>query len=120
MNANIRNNQGFSLIELMVVMVVLTVGLLPLAIIQTRAQRDVMETGQMTEALNLAKQQIETAKAMGWNNVAADSGVVDNVYGWNRNVTEVSWGLQQVDVIVTWQESGMQRQVALTDRMSRR
>ncbi|MCH7549593.1 MAG: prepilin-type N-terminal cleavage/methylation domain-containing protein [Candidatus Krumholzibacteriota bacterium] len=54
---NIRNS-GFTLVELMVVLVILTIGLLPLALVQTRAQQDVFETGQFSNAVQIAQLQI--------------------------------------------------------------
>jgi len=100
------NNAGFSLVELMVVLVILTVGLLPLALVQTRAQQDVFESGQFSEAVQVANLQMESAKSLGFGNAAADSGVADGVYTWNRQVQPVggTTGLDQITVTVSWNE----------------
>jgi len=108
---------GFSLVELMVVLVILAIGLLPLALIQTRAQQDVFESGQYTEALQVAQLQMEAAKSQGFGNVVTDSGLVD-AYTWRTTVTNVSFGLDQVVVQVQWNEKGRQRNIQIMDRIS--
>lgn len=113
---------GFTLVELMVVLVILTIGLLPLAIIQTRAQQDVFEAGQFSEAVNVAQLQIESAKALGFGNIQPDSGLVDGVYTWNMQVAPVAGfqGLEQITVSVGWDEKGRTRGITVFDRVSRR
>ena len=108
---------GFSLVELMVVLVILAIGLLPLALIQTRAQQDVFESGQYTEALQVAQLQMEAAKSQGFGNAVTDSGIVD-VYTWRATVTNVSFGLDQIVVQVQWNEKGRQRNIQIMDRLS--
>jgi prepilin-type N-terminal cleavage/methylation domain-containing protein len=110
-------NAGFSLVELMVVLVILAIGLLPLALIQTRAQQDVFESGQYTEALQVAQLQMEAAKSQGFGNVVTDSGLVE-VYTWRAMVTNVSFGLDQIVVQVEWNEKGRQRNIQIMDRLS--
>lgn len=110
-------NAGFSLIELMVVLVILAIGLLPLALIQTRAQQDVFESGQYTEALQVAQLQMESAKSQGFGSAVTDSGAVDT-YTWRATVTNVSFGLDQIVVDVQWNEKGRQRNVQIIDRVS--
>jgi len=112
------NESGFSLVELMVVLVILTIGLLPLAIIQTRAQQDVFEAGQYSQAVQVAQLQMEQSKAMGFGNVVADSGMVDGVYTWRQTVVNVSFGLDQIAVAVSWDEKGNTRAVQVVDRIS--
>jgi len=101
----------------MVVLVILTIGLLPLALVQTRAQQDVFESGRFTEALHVAEIQMESAKALGFGNAVTDSGMVDT-YNWNRQITNLGPGLDQVVVTVRWNEKGDQRNVSLVNRIS--
>jgi prepilin-type N-terminal cleavage/methylation domain-containing protein len=112
-----RRKAGFSLVELMVVLVILAIGLLPLALIQTRAQQDVFESGQYTEALQVAQLQMEAVKSQGFGNAVTDSGLVD-VYTWQTTVNNVSFGLDQIVVEVRWNEKGRQRNVQIMDRIS--
>jgi prepilin-type N-terminal cleavage/methylation domain-containing protein len=109
--------EGFSLVELMVVLVILTIGLLPLAIVQTRAQQDVFESGQFSDALNVAQMQMETAKSQGFGNAETDSGQVD-IYRWRTTVTNVGFGLDRITVSVGWNEKGQQRSVQVVNMIS--
>lgn len=116
---NIRNS-GFTLVELMVVLVILTIGLLPLALVQTRAQQDVLETGQFSNAVQLAQLQMESAKALGFGNIPSDSGMVDVVYNWNRQVQNISPGLDQITLNVSWSEKGKPRNIVIRNLISTR
>ncbi len=112
-----RREDGFTLVELMVALVILTIGLLPLAFVQTRAQQDVFDSGRYTEALAIAQLQMEETKSLGFGNAPTDSGTVDN-YQWVRNVQNVGQGLDQITISVNWNERGDQRTVRLINRIS--
>lgn len=112
-----RREDGFTLVELMVALVILTIGLLPLAFVQTRAQQDVFDSGRYTEALEIAQLQMEETKSQGFGVAATDTGTVDN-YQWIRDVQNVGQGLDQITVSVSWSERGDQRQVKLINRLS--
>lgn len=114
-----RCEDGFSLVELMVALVILTIGLLPLAFVQTRAQQDVFDSGRHTEALTIATLQMEEAKSLGFGIAATDTGQVDN-YTWTREVQNVSFGLDQITVNVTWNERGEDRNVRIINQISMR
>lgn len=114
--ANFRE-AGFSLVELMVALVILTIGLLPLAFVQTRANQDVFDSGRHTEALAIAQLQMEEVKSLGFGVAATDTGQVDN-YTWIRDVQNVSNGLDQITVSVNWNERGDARSVVLINRIS--
>lgn len=112
-----RREDGFTLVELMVALVILTIGLLPLAFVQTRAQQDVFDSGRYTEALQIAQLQMEETKSQGFGVAVTDTGTVDN-FTWIRDVQNVGQGLDQITVSVNWTERGDQRQVRLINQLS--
>ncbi len=109
---------GFSLVELMVVMVILTIGLLPLALVQTRASQDVTESGHFSEAVRVAELQMESAKSLGFGNIPADTGLAGGSYTWTRQVVNVSPGLDQITISVGWNEGGSSRGVQVVNMIS--
>jgi prepilin-type N-terminal cleavage/methylation domain-containing protein len=111
------NSNGFSLTELMVVMVVLMLAIIPLATVQTRSQQGVFESEQRSEALYIAQQQMEAVRALGFNNAVTDSGQV-RVFSWRTDVQPVSLGLNSVEVTVAWSEKGRARSVVVNDLLS--
>jgi prepilin-type N-terminal cleavage/methylation domain-containing protein len=116
---DMKDQRGFSLMELIVVMVILTIAILPLALVQTRSNRSVFDSGQYTEAVQVAQMQMEAAKSHGFAGAAPDSGMV-NTFQWRTRVNNVSFGLNRVEVTVRWQEKERQRQVVITDLLSYR
>jgi prepilin-type N-terminal cleavage/methylation domain-containing protein len=94
---------GFTLPEVLVVMVILAVGVLPLTLIQTRARAEVNETDRYTQAVTLAQQQLEWAKGQGFGNAVADSGRTGQV-SWRTNVQQVAFGLERIEVRVIFQQ----------------
>ncbi len=108
---------GFSLVEIMVVLVILAVGLLPLAFVQTRAQQNVHDSGRLSEAIALAEQHMESIKSVGFGNAAADSGAVNN-FQWRADVQNVSPGLDQISVRVDWTDRGRPQRVTVVNLIS--
>ena len=115
----IGNNKGITLVEIMIVLVVLTLGIIPIAAVQMRSNRDVFHSGQRTEALNVAQMQMERSRSLGFTNAVTDSGVVGG-YTWQTTVAPVSFGLNSITVTVLWQEQGTQRNATLRGLVSMR
>jgi Tfp pilus assembly protein PilV len=108
-----------TLIELMIVLVIIAIGILPIAAVQTNSGRDVVATGQHTRALAIAQGQMEVARAAGFTAVQPDSGQVDG-FNWKTEVATVSPGLVRVDVTVAWTEQGAPQSLQLNSLLSRR
>ena len=125
MNQTTRNllshagNDGFTLVEIMMVLMILTVGVLPIAVIQHQARQEVSEADRYTQGLEVAQLHLERIKGMGFGNAAADSGAVGNIQ-WNAQVNNVAFGLDRVIVTASWQNDGQQEQITLADLVSSR
>jgi len=117
--ARLRQRAGFSLIEIMVVILILAVGVIPIAVVQHQARREVSEADRHTDAIVLAQGQLERLKAMGFGNVVPDSGVVNNI-NWTARVNNVSFGLDRIDVVATWGTGRNQQTLVVSDLISMR
>jgi prepilin-type N-terminal cleavage/methylation domain-containing protein len=112
-------NEGFTLVEIMMVLMILTVGVLPIAVIQHQARHEVSEADRYTQGLEVAQLHLERIKGMGFGNAVADSGAAGNIQ-WNAQVTNVAFGLDRVAVTAAWQNDGQQEQITLVDLVSSR
>ena len=101
------DDRGITLIELMIVLIIVTVGFLTLAAVQTRSRRDVTRSGLHTRAMEVGHQRMEIARAAGFDAVRADSGVVE-VFSWRCDTATVSPGLRSIQITVTWEAQGPQ------------
>jgi prepilin-type N-terminal cleavage/methylation domain-containing protein len=114
-----RGDSGFSLIELMIALVVVSIGLLALSAVQTRSSNDVYSTGRQSGALALAQERIELARAAGFTAAVSDSGQT-GPYLWTTHVNPAGLELNQVDVSVVWSEQGIARSLQLQTLLSLR
>lgn len=113
------NSDGFTLVEIMMVLVILTVGILPLAVIQHRARNEVMNSDLRTRGITVAQDQLERMKGMGFGNAVTDTGVVDGV-SYMSTVTNVSFGLDRLEVTVSWLDGADHNSLTLADMISMR
>ena len=113
------NNTGVTLIELMFVVIILAVGILPIAVIQAQSHRDIFESGQRTRALNIANMQMERVRNLGFANAVADSGTIDT-FNWNTQIQPQSFGLNTVTVTVVWPERDDTQMIQLRNLISTR
>jgi prepilin-type N-terminal cleavage/methylation domain-containing protein len=119
MRATVHNEKGFSLVEVMVVMIMLAVAIIPMATLQTRSNNHIFRSVQRTEALEIAQSRMERIKAGGFADAVPDSGLVDN-FTWRVDVQDVGIGLRSVSVTVQWQVYGFHRSVEVDNLMSSR
>lgn len=113
------NRDGFSLVEILMVLMILTVGIIPLAVIQHQARQDVEEADIYTESLNVAQSQLERIKGLGFGIAVPDSGMIGNIQ-WNARITNVSFGLDRVEVTTTWAGGGGDQTITVADLISMR
>lgn len=113
------SDAGFTLIELMIALVIIAVGVITLSGVQTRSSRDVYSTGRRTNALALAEEHIEIARAAGYANAVSDSGL-SGPLAWVARVDSADVELKRVEVTVTWTEATRPQSLQLMTLMSRR
>ncbi len=114
-----RAQEGFTLVEVLVVMVILAIGILPLALIQVRARSEVQEADNYTRAVTIAQRELEWAKGMGFADAEPDSGV-DTGVTWRTTISDVDLGLRQVDVIVIFNQGGTPDTLGMSSLLSMR
>jgi prepilin-type N-terminal cleavage/methylation domain-containing protein len=125
MNRNIKNllsrvgSEGFTLVEIMMVLMILTVGVLPIAVIQHQARQEVSEADRYTQAIQVAQLHLERIKGMGFGNGVSEGGSAGQI-NWNAQVTNISFGLDRISVTATWLNDGQQETLTLTDLVSTR
>jgi prepilin-type N-terminal cleavage/methylation domain-containing protein len=113
------DREGFTLIEILMVMMILSIGILPVAVIQHRGRQQVVKADLYTKGIMIASSQLERAKGMGFGNAVADSGYSGNV-GWTLQVNNVSFGLDRLTVTSSWQDGADTQTLTVTDLVSMR
>lgn len=111
--------EGFTLVEIMMVLMILTVGVLPIAVIQHRSRAQVSEADRATQAMVLAQLHMERTKGLGFGNAVNSQGQAGPI-AWDVQVTNVSFGLDRVQVTTTWQNDGAQETLTIADLISTR
>jgi len=106
-------------VEILMVMVILTVGVLPVAVLQHRARKEVSESDRYTEGTIIASAQLERIKGMGFGTANSDSGDIGHV-NWVAQVNNVSFGLDRIVVTASWQNDGVIETLSVTDLVSMR
>lgn len=112
-----RGDSGFSLIEIMVALVVLSIGILALSAIQTQSSTNVYSTGRAAGALALAQERLEISRSAGYAGAVSDSGQ-SGPYAWTTRVDSVALELHQINVAVNWNESSGPRALQLQTLVS--
>jgi len=115
----VAGREGFTLIEILVVLMILSIGVLPIAVIQHQARREVNEANRYTEGITIASSQLERIKGRGFGVAVADSGAVGHI-NWNAQVTNVGFGLDRIVVTASWQNGNVVETLTVTDLVSMR
>jgi prepilin-type N-terminal cleavage/methylation domain-containing protein len=104
-SAAAKTRAGFTLPEIMVVLLIVTIGIVPLAVVQSQARREVGRSDRFTQAVALAQDRLERLKGAGFGVAAADSGQAGRLR-WVSAVQNVGFGLDRITVTVTWRDGG--------------
>ena len=106
MRIRLKNQKGFTLMEVMIAVIILSVALLALAGLQIVSIRGNSFGGTMTEAITLARDKIEDLKRDDWDNVVAgnhhDDQVVRGITYARNWVVQMVGQTKEVTVTVSW------------------
>jgi len=113
------DREGFSLVEILMVLMILSIGILPVVMIQHRARKEVSESDRYTQAVTIAQAQMERIKGMGFGVAAPDSGQAGEIE-WVCNVTNVGIGLDRIEVTASWRSDRGEETLVVADLVSTR
>jgi type IV pilus assembly protein PilV len=107
-----KNQQGFTLVEVVVALTVVAIGIMGLSIVFPTASRDVGKSGVRTKALQLAQEKMEYIHSLAYDDADLDGtyehndsvNPIDNVYyrTWTVYEDDPIAGCKRVVVEVTW------------------
>jgi len=111
-----RNQRGFTLLEVLISIIILSVALLALAGLQIISIRGNAFGGTMTEAITLGRDKIEDLKRDDWNNVAAGNDVqtVRGISFARSWAVQTAGQTKEVTVTVSWDNGNHQVSLATT------
>jgi len=116
----LRNDRGFSLVEVLVAMTILAIGLLALAGLQVTAIRGNLHGGTISQATALAEEQVELIRDMDYADVLAidpsPESPINNIYIRSTSVDDLPTpisDLKRVTVTVSWTLGNQTHQVQL-------
>jgi prepilin-type N-terminal cleavage/methylation domain-containing protein len=115
MTSYVSNDQGMTLVEILVAITVLCVGLLAVAILFPRSSTNIDYGGNISQATALAQEKIEELRNTDFNSI---TGGNDSPTGYTRTWTVADAGsppfrLRTVTVTVSWAAPGRPANVVL-------
>jgi type IV pilus modification protein PilV len=117
-----KNNKGFTLIEVLIAVVILTIGLLALVSVAVMVIKGNSLNKMRTTATTLANEQFETLKNTNYDGIASSASwsTVTGFPGYERRWTVTTSGFQKTIVMdVRWLWLGIYRQVTLNTIISK-
>jgi type IV pilus assembly protein PilV len=116
--------EGFTLIEIMIALVVMSIGLTALAAVQISAIRGNAFSKRMTTAVSIADEKIEQIKSIQYANIISESSIqiTQSNMNFTRQVTVTDNSplpnSRKVEVVVTWSEGSKSHSVPITTIVS--
>ena len=99
-----RRQEGFTLVEAMIALVLLTIGMLAFAGLEVIALRNVTFSKDYAKANTFAQQKVEEMKGTAWAAVSAGSDTLEERF--TRNWTVATQGeVKNLSVTVSWLDS---------------
>ena len=103
------NSKGFTLIEMLVAMIILSIALLALAGLMVTTTRNNSFGGHITEAATLAQDKLEEFRAIAWNGIVSGNDQKQTSSGvsyqrtWNV-ATSADGNLKTVTLTINWSD----------------
>ncbi len=85
------DTRGMTLAEILVALVIISIGLVGLASVVPLSSWGIQEGNQMTTSVFLAEQRLEQVKGMRWTSAGGRAGLVDNDCLGSSGTTSSSW-----------------------------
>lgn len=123
---NISVENGFTLIEILVTLTILTLTMPALVRSFGQAQREQALSENKTTALYLLKYQMALIESEGFPEIGSESGEFGegSRYTWTSEITDVESeeieGLRSINLTVIWQEQGKEKSISVATLMSDR
>jgi Tfp pilus assembly protein PilV len=118
-SAQLSDAAGVSLIEIMFVLVIVSIGILALSGVQTTSTKDVDYTNRRTRAVAVAQTRLEIDRSLGYTLAVSDTGQTDG-FNYLGRVDSVDVDLHRVTMTVSWTEKGVPDSVRLITLLSAR
>jgi type IV pilus assembly protein PilV len=122
--SSISIEEGFTLVEIMIALLVLSVGLVALAALQTSAIRGNAFSKRMTTAVSIANEKMEQLKNSSYANILSESltQIKQSNTNYSRQVTVINNSplpnTKTVNVTITWSEGSKSYSVPFTTIIS--
>ena len=115
------NQDGISVVEMLLVFTLLAVAMLPLASVQFESRREVAEARRESQAMQIALTQIERARMLGFGEAAGDS-LHDPPFTAVTSVVPdpANPFLEEVQVRVTWSRGSEERELVVAGKQAPR
>jgi type IV pilus assembly protein PilV len=116
--------EGFTLIEIMIALVVMSIGLTALAAVQISAIRGNAFSKRMTTAVSIADEKIEQLKSSPYANILSEPSIqiTQSNMNFTMQVTVTANSplpnSKKVEVVVTWSEGSKSHSVPITTIVS--
>jgi type IV pilus assembly protein PilV len=120
----ISTEEGFTLIEIMIALVVMSIGLTALAAVQISAIRGNAFSKRMTTAVSIADEKIEQLKSSPYANILSEPSIqiTQSNMNFTMQVTVTANSplpnSKKVEVVVTWSEGSKSHSVPITTIVS--
>jgi len=120
--SGLKNHSGFTLIEIVIAMFILTVALLSLVSVSVMVIKGNSFSKTMTTATTLAKDKMEALKSTPYESLTGGTDTAEAIYTrtWTVTADTPAAGMKTVELTVQWNWRGLSRNVVFRSVVSER